>query len=381
MTNPSRTASIAEAADWDNDAILDELEQEEKANPERPEDDGQESGDSPGEDGVQPAGQPATAPDPDAPPADEETDQPEGGSPPADTPAAATADAGDGTEGAEPEAVPFTFKVDRTEVAVPNAYAVGDMIVIPKEAWERTIRPNLANRQEWVRERGTLTRQIQTLQSSRSEKERQADALVDELTRILTPGNEEELHAFLNDLERQGPILQAKAEARALREELDARRQQEEETEREAEEAPEALSEGLDHWIGALAEGHPDFKGVQFDRADLRESMMRLKDKVFVRAPQDYPENGVKKGDLVVDTDFVFAVMSRDAAVHRKLAQRDAQRRQAEAANQPDRPRKEVPPTVNGKATATAGKGGSDTGEPQDRASWLKSLKEDDLDD
>jgi hypothetical protein len=378
MPNPSRAAAIAEAVDWDNDAILDELEKEEAANPPQP-DDAQDPDEGADDEGTEPVGdEPTPAADPDAPPADEEQTQPDGGTPPA-TPAVATAEPG--TEGTEPEAVPFAFKVDRTEIPVPDAYVVGDMIVMPRDSWERHVRPNLANRQEWVRERSGLTRQIETLKSSRSEKERQADALVDELTRILTPGNEEELHAFLNDLERQGPILQAKAEARALREELDARRQVEQEEEREAEESPEVLEEGLDGWIGAIAENHPDLKGVQFDRADLRASLMRMKDKVFIRAPQDYPDNGVKKGDLVVDTDFVFAVMQRDAAAQRKLAQREAERRKAEAANQGARPRKEAPPTVASRGTAGAAARSGDAGTPQTREEWLKSLKEDDLDD
>jgi hypothetical protein len=355
--------------EWDSEAIVAGIDFDE--------DEGEGEGAGAAEEEESPPADAEPADTDDSPPAEEATDEPDDDAPPA----AQTAPAADSEEGDDgPEAVPFVAKFDKQELAVDGAYEVGDLIVIPKEAFQRQIRPHLGDRHAWMRTEKALKAEVARLQGEKGEKESLADSLVEEITRLTSPGNEAELMEFLNDMERQGPILQANAKAAAAEKRLRDIEAREQERYREEEEAelPQVMEASVSDWVDRLAAGHPDLQGVELDTASLKRELLGLKEKVFIRADRDYPDAGVKKGDLAVDTDLVFALMRQEAQAQKRIAARLKERTAAAATNAKatGSTRRPAPPAVGARGDAVPT--GKRSAEPTNAAEYKKWLMEND---
>jgi hypothetical protein len=101
------------------------------------------------------------------------------------------------------------------------AYPTG--VWIPKGAWERQVVPNLANRQAWQHERGSLHQRASEAEGQYKALEAQHAAVLAEVDRIFSDPDKAE--GFFQNWQVDGPRLRAEMDARATKAQLDQYRQ------------------------------------------------------------------------------------------------------------------------------------------------------------
>ncbi|MCI0407003.1 MAG: hypothetical protein L0191_00325, partial [Acidobacteria bacterium] len=145
---------------------------------------------------------------------------------------------------------PFSFRVDRTDVAPSGAQVLGDYIVFPKASWTQFRDHWVGNRQVWRQKeleyRQALTERPRAEPES-SKTQEEVRALLDTLTTLFTGPREDVLARFEN-WHVDGPRLQAEAKARAVEAQL--ARYQEQEQQARRQQAEQAAIPQLKHEIG-----------------------------------------------------------------------------------------------------------------------------------
>jgi len=250
-----------------------------------------------------------------------------------------------------PDAAPFNFRVDGANVAIDGAWVNpnGD-IVIPRRTWETDIRPRwIANRGGWEqRERG-YTEKIRTLESSQSAKEQQAEAVLQQLDSLMQKGPDA-MAQWLDNYERNFPLLKAEAEKAALQRQLDSKAELESrrsEEDRRQQEIPRMQNDLAGSLEGLLKD--PRFavlSGTNDENvALLRDLWQNHADAFFWRADRDYPEYGVPRGTMVFQPDRLEQWVSREAdrttrllARSQKAAAADVRNKAATAPSKPFTP-------------------------------------------
>lgn len=206
---------------------------------------------------------------------------------------------------------PFVAKVDGTELALTGAKAVGDFILIPRDTWDRELRPKyLGDRTAWRQKEQQYQRQVHELANARTDKEARADALSAKLLELFQ--NPDKLAAEYENWTQRGPVLVAEAQAEATRRQLEAyqareREQQEQERER-------ALEPELQNELGVTVErllAEPEFRGVPEEVAVEFVRQMWATHQRF-----GYHQNGVfNRGPrgIEVNPDFLREALTREA--------------------------------------------------------------------
>jgi hypothetical protein len=268
---------------------------------------------------------------PDAPPATAEpgVEAVDGSTAPPESPApdpAPAADAAPAIPVVDPNVIappvggePFTFSVDRKQVALEGARVVGDDILIPKDVWLHQMVPNyLGDRGAWREEKRGLQREIAAREAGQSEESRRAKALVAIVGNLLN--NPEELQRVAENWQVQGPVLMAQAEANATKAELARYRAQEEAAAAEQEE--QQFRTRADLHLAQTVEELLAEAGVQWDGIPAEEARW----KQFVEAlEQDvgfdllYPRD--HRGQRALDEDRVRRAFNREHARSKQQAQ------------------------------------------------------------
>lgn len=158
---------------------------------------------------------------------------------------------------------PFVARVDGTDLTLTGAKAFPDFILIPRETWDRELRPKyLGDRNGWRHREQQYQRQVQELSQARSVKEERADALTAKLLELFN--DPAKLEAEYANWAQRGPVLVAEATAEATRRQLEAYQARD----REAQEAERerALEPELQNELGMTVErllAEPEFRGME----------------------------------------------------------------------------------------------------------------------
>lgn len=252
---------------------------------------------------------------------------------------------------------PFTFKVDGTEVPVPGAVETDDFVAIPKDAWQNTIRPRLANREEWRRKEADFKRQLE----SKGAKELQAEKVIESFNKLLKLAGEDQNSAlaFLQDFGRQLPLIEKEAKIQ----ELEARVKERDtvDHEAEAEKAAADLRESLERDLKAQIASHvkdPRYAGADPEKAFKR--LWKLADKIYFDAKEDIVDDSgavvVPAGGIGINFNLIreelgdLAEFSRATTTTTKKVERAAETNRKALA-----PQKAPPPSVPAKGSPAAG--------------------------
>lgn len=206
--------------------------------------------------------EPAEATDEEA--REREASEVEGQGPPEPTPSGvASEESGESAEEEptqpSPETHPFSFKADGTKVDVPGA-VVGkakgqdgeerEYILIPKDSWQKTVQPRVADRVQIQQREANLQRQLdqvrRELDPDHNPDVQRARALVSEFDKILE--DEASLRSFLENFEQGKAHLKSRIDNRVLTAEKEGRQEMEK---------VEATEKQIDEWAETMATDLP----------------------------------------------------------------------------------------------------------------------------
>jgi hypothetical protein len=220
---------------------------------------------------------------------------------------------------------PFTFKADGVEATLEGIRANDTHVVIPRDVWDSEFRPKyLANRDAWQEERNGYRAQVQQATAfarqaaeERSAREARAEAVIGEFEKLMQ--DPDQLVAFLQDFERQAPILRAQLDAEEARSML-AQRDRAEQAQRVEAEREQLFARGTDTFeqecIALLKD--TKYSGLALnddERDELLAEIWEARGPQLVRiADRDYPEYGLRRGDMTVDRETLTELFDRRAA-------------------------------------------------------------------
>lgn len=245
----------------------------------------------------------------------------------------------DDDQPAPDQATPFVLKADGVEVEVEGATISADGVIsMDRETWQRKVQPYLANRgaldSRYKTQIADIQRRLDATQSERSDSEAKADKLVAHFEGLLGQGPDA-VWKWLQDFEANRPALEAELRAATAEQRVEAL---ESETQRYAtEQQIEAYQnwwpDYLDQAVNSFVE-HDEFKELGLDAAEIGETLRAFGDhRLFYTAGEDLPNLGAKKGDIVLDWEFVGRHIQSYANTVRKLKSQNEVVAAAEAAN------------------------------------------------
>lgn len=286
--------------------------------------------------------------------------------------AAEPAPTASGDPAAEPAGEPFTFKADGKQFEIPGAMRYPEGVYIPTEAVAR-LQEHLADRKSLNGRIRQLEQQVQTGDPERHPEVLKARALMTQLGTLMDQGPEA-MAEWLDNLQQNRPILEAKAEAAALKRQLEfhTERQKTESSEAEATALADQMDSALSRNLDAVL-ADPAIAALNLDRNRLQVRLYRMADALFVEADQDYPEAGVRKGDLAINLELLRAEVNDAAALARQYQGQATQKDKARKLNAPAVNAAAPPPVVTGTKTAAP----RDTGRkaPKNREEWEESMR------
>jgi hypothetical protein len=222
---------------------------------------------------------------------------------------------------------PFPFKVDGTDVNLDGIRADDRYIHIPRELWDRELRPNyLGSRQAWQQERAQWQQQQRGFQQQVTASQQRADAIVNEFNALIS--DREKLIGFVENFEREGPLLMERMRADAAVRQLQQYNEQIAEQQR-AREYEDTLNRGADAFEQAAVEL---FKDPAFavlapanddERDDLLAEIWRAGGPAMVRIFEDR--------SIAVDRDALMQDFQRRAQF---IQRREAKWREASTTEQ-----------------------------------------------
>lgn len=142
---------------------------------------------------------------------------------------------------------PFSFKADGKTVEVPGAVVRGDVVEIPKAAWDSTVQKHLADRVTVQRQLAQADQRIKAAEASRSDKERLAGAMLDQVKGLFTIEDDEKFADAMFRARQNFPLALKDAELAATKSRLEERERQDQEAHQA--QAAEAAPAAIKHWI------------------------------------------------------------------------------------------------------------------------------------
>lgn len=242
---------------------------------------------------------------------------------------------------------PFAFTADGTKVAVTGATVAPDgTITMPRDTWNRVVQPHLADRRQWQLKEQSYRQQIEERDPAQNAEVLRARAILGTLTALMDQGPEK-MAEWLDDFERNRPILQAQAETAVLKAQYEAQQSRLTEVDqREFRNQQEPLMrQGLEREVQAQLAADPSLAGLL--QGPLVERLMRNMQQTFVVADRDYPEYGISRGEIALNLAYIRSEV-QDIA---QLTANARATRQAQAAAQTANARTLNPQTPPGLST------------------------------
>jgi hypothetical protein len=215
---------------------------------------------------------------------------------------------------------PFTFRVDKREVALDGAKVIGDKIVIPTETWRRSMHTMLADRNV-VRDReSTLRREIQTLQAGQSSWQQEKSALLSEIDKLFS--DPAAAQQFLENWQVNGPRLRAEMKAQAYEAQLRQVRERDIEEQRQRQEAElvpqlfDQFAEVIETWL--------DEQGIDWANDPDRTWGNWLRETWEDHGPQAFFVRDPVSGRFEVNEERAQRLFLREANRYKATAQKQA---------------------------------------------------------
>lgn len=292
---------------------------------------------------------------------EDEAAEPIGADTPESSPPASSAAA------AEPAGEPFTFKADGKQFEIPGAVRYPEGVYFPPESVAR-LQEHLADRRGLNGRIRQLEEQVQTRDPERHPEVLKAKALMSQLSTLMDQGPEA-MAEWLDNLQQNRPVLEARAEAAALKQQLalHTERQSRESTEAEATTLADQMDQTLSGHLDAIL-AEPEIAALGIDRNRLQVRLYRVAESLFVEADQDYPQVGLRKGDLAINLELLRAEVNDAVTLAREYQGRASAQQKARKANAPAVNAAAPPPVVAGSTTAAprdAGRKG-----PKNKEEW-----------
>lgn len=328
--------------------------------------------------------EPATDPDPAPPDAasappdvtdDEETDEldEELSDAPSATGTPESAPDASGESAAEPAGEPFTFRADGKSFEIPGAVRYPEGVYVPTEA--------VAKLQEHLADRKGLNDRIRQLEAQVQERDPEkhpavlrANAITAKINALMDQGPEA-MAEWLDNLQQNRPILEAQAEAAALKKQLESytTRESTAATEEQATALADQMDQTLNQHLDVVLQD-PEIAALGLDRNRLQVRLYRLAESLFGEADRDYRELGIRKGDLTINLELLRSEVQDAAALVRQYRGEQQQKQKAKAVNAPAVNAAAPPPVVAGTRTAAP----RDTGRkaPKNREEWEESMRQ-----
>lgn len=238
-------------------------------------------------------------------------------------------------EESETEREPFSIRVDRQEYDVPDAYVEGDNIVIPREAFQRSVQPMLADRNVWRQERSELLQTIEDLDPQKNPDVVKANAFLEKVNEVFE--DEESAYAFFKDFNANRDKLVLDAERAAL----DAEKKQFQSTasRKQASEQAEELAGQMETALDSVLEEAKTIEAyANVDMEYIRDLIEPVKAQFFFRAAEDLPKFGLKEGEIGVRIDLIEQFIQKEAkrSKARMESERARQRNRAQIGDSPE---------------------------------------------
>jgi hypothetical protein len=222
-------------------------------------------------------------------------------------------------EPATPDPTPWQFTADGTRVTIGKQLADGTVQLAKDEL--PVLQRHLADRNAWRQRERQYQEQIQALDPQHNENIILSQLLAEQMLDARKKG-EEALYdwavGFINELPRLR--YQAQNAALAKQNELLRNRVTPFEQEQQWQAMEPMVRQGMDGWLDRfVGEKYTDLKPQQ---AKLRDHLWKHRDRFLVRAQEDDPQAGVRRGELAVNLPAIEAEL--------ELAQQMLQESQAE---------------------------------------------------
>lgn len=329
--------------------------------------DGSDGDDSPDTPDAAPAASPppATVPSPSSAP----TDAP---ATPPGTPADATAKA----PGTTPDETPFTFTVDKTDVAIPGITKGADgRIHLTESAWTRLRSQHLANRQVFVQRETQFRQAIEQVRQEQAQRQTAEQAKAQALLSVITQAAQQGDQAIADmayGFAQKLPQLTAEAEARFYREQAErasGRLQPIEQQQSRADALP-WLWESVEGYLGEML-AQPEHTGLDPERATA--ALKSVEDRLFYFDPQTQQwmiDGPVFKRELAREAEYARREAELKAQVAAAAALQQRNRAVLDPATQPNTP----PPAVSAKVAPPSPEA-TGSGRPATREEWQERMR------
>lgn len=239
---------------------------------------------------------------------------------------------------------PFSFKADGKTVDVPGAVVRGDVVEIPKSAWDSTVQKHLADRATVQRQLAQAETRIKAAEAQRSDKERLAGAMIEQVKSLLTITDDEKFADAMFQARQNFPLALKDAELAATRSRLEERERQDQEAQQaqQAEAAPAAIK----HWINEalqVALTQPEFAD------DAKDPAFKTRAARVIELA-----SGRILGNGEVNADEFYRILRDEAADARERRAIQTRAAQYEAAAKANAAKpKPAPPTVPARGAPT----------------------------
>lgn len=269
-----------------------------------------------------------------------------------------------------PSAKPFAYSADRTEYAVPDAVVTEipgengesiEMIVMPRASWNRHVQPNLADRGSWYRKEAGYQKQLAQLNPEKNPTVVQAKKLLEQMEHVLAL-DEDAFGEWVHNYRINAPILKSEAEKAALQAQLEQRKSEDSEQQREVKQREDLQT--IERDIPLQVQAAIERLGAKLPEATKKQIIDRLWNRaghVYVRGWEGNP-HGLEVGELRIRTELVddevrfTAQLLREAGVQDRKAVATEKKNQVAVGSQ----KKRAPtPAVPAKGSPAPG-GGSE---------------------
>ena len=213
---------------------------------------------------------------------------------------------------------PFRFRADHREVEVPGALEYEHGIYVPKEAWNGVVSRHLADRdtlfQQHQREVNRLQQEVEIRDPDKNPRVIEAGVTLQKFRELMDQGPEA-VAQWLDNFAVNRPLLEAEIRAQTLQAQLEARQQQSTQYEQEqlVAQVTERLPGYVEENISALISQTPELASLKGSEKKLVEQLWPYIGSLLWEADRDYPEHGVRRGQIVPRKELFLQALKQEA--------------------------------------------------------------------
>lgn len=209
---------------------------------------------------------------------------------------------------------PFRFRADHREVEVPGAIEYDHGIYVPKDAWNTVVSRHLADRDQIGHVVQDLQRQVEERDPAKNPVVIEADATIRNFMELFRQGPVA-VAQWLDNYAVNAPLLQAKIREESLLAQIQANQARQTEGDRAAQEADIAakLPGYIEQNVAALISTTPGLAELKGSEKKLVELLWPYARSFLMEADRDYPEYGVRQGQIVPRREVLGQLLQQEA--------------------------------------------------------------------